>query len=1031
MRPPHLHSQEAAYAEAARRLDALPARLAATLLPFQRAGVAHILRRRCRCLLADEPGVGKTLQAIACYAAYCTEGPLCVVVPASLRLHWAEELERHVVGLRPEDITLIFASSDKHRLDDLPRRNGAAARAAPCGRMRAVVISYAMLGALRPEMLGVAWGMVICDESHAMRTTMSKQDSDQTEAASALVRATMRAVLLTGTPSLNRPFDIYRQVDALYPGLLGACKWDFADAYCECQHHANGGRSASGGCRLGELHMLLTSTGLLQRRTKADLASELPPKRRTVVRLTLGPMPSSAGAAKGARRRRSKLKDGECEQAHEPPADAETVDGGDGEGEQPRNMTGSHVTGLRKLGPTCEWLLSTLLRPHETDIPKVVIFAHHKTVMNGIQQALERAALSPRAKHGGGGGGAKAWYVRIDGETDAPGRAAAVSAFAKDPHVRCALLSVRAAGTGLDFSTAGAVVFAELPLDASDVLQAEARVHRRGMACHCVNVYFVCARGTDDETRWTDIAARLARVATLHDGGAESQPPDGGGMQEPVTERYVLDVDTVVDARDAVLVENADVQNADGGHAAEGSPPALDAVPMEVIKSPAAVEADRDDRETGAREEVPAEAQPHGADGGLVEEDDSVPRSQLRFQVSAHTGRLHIYTAHKTQRGEEENGKEDGAQENAAESTRHAGSIHRSDLEAVHLGASPEALPWPLNVSAVCRAAARAFLNAFDALEPGLRQDLLKAGGHPARRSTLRTAAVAAAAELAARASTAPVVPRATSVRRTANLEDLAPKPPEGSQSRYVALCPPLAPHTAHVRTQWVSPAGMWLCVACNTVQARVQHFGGAAVPDGITASDITVAALLDLCCGPVCLEWMQLRINPAALRAAVFARDRGVCSKCHLDCGALHTRIKPLTEADRRRVIVIAAPAFAEERHAGILAAACATGHAGRLWQADHQLAVIDGGGLCGLDNMRTLCVVCHLDETSRLASRRAAERREAANASAAAASADTSRRVPAARLVTRDDDDDFVMEQPPAKRVKKGKRRRDDEAQ
>jgi SNF2 family DNA or RNA helicase len=78
-------------------------------------------------------------------------------------------------------------------------------------------------------MAALPWGMVIVDESHNLRTTNARGcDAPHTEACVAAVRRAARAVLLTGTPSLARPYDLYRQVDALAPGLLGATKEVFS-----------------------------------------------------------------------------------------------------------------------------------------------------------------------------------------------------------------------------------------------------------------------------------------------------------------------------------------------------------------------------------------------------------------------------------------------------------------------------------------------------------------------------------------------------------------------------------------------------------------------------------------------------------------------------------------------------------------------------------------------------------------------------------------------------------------------------------
>ena len=130
----------------------------------------------------------------------------------------------------------------------------------------------------------------------------------------------------------------------------------------------------------------------------------------------------------------------------------------------------------------------------------------------------------------------------------------------------------------------------------------------------------------------------------------------------------------------------------------------------------------------------------------------------------------------------------------------------------------------------------------------------------------------------------------------------------------------------------------------------------------------------------------------------------------CHLDCAALFKRLWPkgarteLAVEDRRRILQAAVPRFREPKYADqlaatlsldkdskdwcvVLAIACNPlpdqGFGGslcrRIWQADHIIPVAEGGGLCGLENMRTLCVVCHADASRALAGRGAKRRRDA----------------------------------------------------
>ena len=85
----------------------IPPRLSSTLLDFQRNGIQTLLRWGGRGLLADEMGLGKTIQGIATLGAL-RPWPALLIVPASLRLMWAEELETWLPELiAPGDIRMI------------------------------------------------------------------------------------------------------------------------------------------------------------------------------------------------------------------------------------------------------------------------------------------------------------------------------------------------------------------------------------------------------------------------------------------------------------------------------------------------------------------------------------------------------------------------------------------------------------------------------------------------------------------------------------------------------------------------------------------------------------------------------------------------------------------------------------------------------------------------------------------------------------------------------------------------------------
>lgn len=108
--------------------------------------------------------------------------------------------------------------------------------------------------------------------------------------------------------------------------------------------------------------------------------------------------------------------------------------------------------------------------------------------------------------------------------------------------------------------------------------------------------------------------------------------------------------------------------------------------------------------------------------------------------------------------------------------------------------------------------------------------------------------------------------------------------------------------------------------------------------------------------CSDYCVHEFRLRSDPAYLRDKVFDRDKGVCAKCGIDARAVFFEMKRAKGAKRLRML----SDWGLKRM-----------HRDTLWDADHITPVVEGGGECDLNNMRTLCLRCHREETSRLRAR------------------------------------------------------------
>jgi superfamily II DNA or RNA helicase len=223
--------------------QALDVALPELLRPYQRRGVEwmhHLADVGCHGLLADEMGLGKTLQVISLLAVRPVTGkPHLVVCPASVVPVWREEIERYFPQL-PTDI--------------LKTGNDFVQRADPV----IWLASYTQLRKHRELLPQAEFGYVILDEGQFIKNP----DAKVTQTTYA-VRADHR-IVLTGTPLENRQLDLWSIFRFLLPSLLGS-RQSF-----ETQLNAD---------RVGTMTRLRAQLApFILRRTKAEVATELPPK---------------------------------------------------------------------------------------------------------------------------------------------------------------------------------------------------------------------------------------------------------------------------------------------------------------------------------------------------------------------------------------------------------------------------------------------------------------------------------------------------------------------------------------------------------------------------------------------------------------------------------------------------------------------------------------------------------------------------------------------------------------------------------
>lgn len=237
------------------------------LLPYQVEGITFGLHRGGRVLLGDEMGLGKTAQALLLAAQFESEWPLLVVAPSSLRFVWRDQ----VVQWLPHVGNHVHVVRNSK---DVP----------PMGA-RIVISTYDLLRraiGLRSRADGRGYLVVVVDESQNIKDP----GSQRTKAVVGLCKAARRAILLSGTPALNRATELYTQLEAILPLAMPSFS-TFAERYCVKETQRFGKRTVErwgGARRSAELNCLLSSSVMI-RRLKKDVLDQLPAKRRSRVPL--------------------------------------------------------------------------------------------------------------------------------------------------------------------------------------------------------------------------------------------------------------------------------------------------------------------------------------------------------------------------------------------------------------------------------------------------------------------------------------------------------------------------------------------------------------------------------------------------------------------------------------------------------------------------------------------------------------------------------------------------------------------------
>ncbi|KJP87261.1 hypothetical protein AK88_03058 [Plasmodium fragile] len=462
-------------------------KLSAELRNFQREGVYFGLKKNGRVLIGDEMGLGKTLQALALMAFYQEDWPFIVVCPSSIRFQWKDQALRWLSHLLSENQICVVKSGKT----DIPRN------------CKMIIISYELI--TKNDKYQNKYKSIVCDESHYLKNSFSKR----TKAITPIIRNAKRCVLLSGTPALNKPSELYEQVASIIPDLF---KYhEFCERYCFKDKNIYTRRFEYVGCKhTEELHLFLTNT-IMIRRLKKDVLKELPEKLRSKIPVEIPPKElNEIISYQRMLESRKNINIGDdlndlpqLSGGNEYEYGQSSIDSPNKDDEE--HLSISHlfkITGYAKVKAIKEYITYLI----DADI-KFLLFCHHKLVMDEIDDFLTDK---------------KSRFIRIDGLTPMDKREVYIKSFQNDDNVKIALLSLTACGIGLNLTAANTVVFGELFWVPGQIIQAEDRAHRIGTTHDVVNIHYLVAQNTIDETVWRIINRKWNTLTTALNGMEDS-----------------------------------------------------------------------------------------------------------------------------------------------------------------------------------------------------------------------------------------------------------------------------------------------------------------------------------------------------------------------------------------------------------------------------------------------------------------------------------------------------------------------------
>lgn len=415
------------------------------LYDYQKVGVEFFINNNGKAILADTMGLGKSAQALA-YLVHQKVGRTLVVCPASVKFVWENEVKKWT-HLKPFVFDSTFFRNGNATLDVIKEHD-------------VFIINYDIVKRFLEPYGDIRWDCLIADEFHYLKNSAAQR----TKLVRALGRKIPRILLLSGTPLLSRPVELFNGLQ-----MMDSTTWnnwrEYTIKYCK-GHDGFWGWDARGASNIPELQKRISRYFL--RRTKEEVLKELPPKQFVDIPIEMSPEHrfeyDLAISSFMEYLRDIKQKSPE---------------------EMRRSLQAEKLVRLGELRQITTKAKTEMAEETIQNVidggEKLIVFSCYNEPLQKLHEKFEDIS------------------VLILGDTPSELRSKMVDVFQNKDKVKIFFGGIKSAGVGITLTAASSVLFLDYSWVPADHEQAADRCHRIGQKAESITIYQLYAKKSIDE----------------------------------------------------------------------------------------------------------------------------------------------------------------------------------------------------------------------------------------------------------------------------------------------------------------------------------------------------------------------------------------------------------------------------------------------------------------------------------------------------------------------------------------------------